>query len=312
MSKDYEKTGIKISIYGSLLLSLSAIIMALIARSQAILLDGLYTFMTLMMSFMALKVVDLVKTPEKPSAPFGYMALEPFTNLIKSFAILSLLIVFLVTNVQKLMTGGRYISLNVTTLYMCICVLIYIIIIALLRTYNKKVRSSLLSLEMKNWVIDACMTVGILISLFAAMLSMRLGYTQILPYIDPTIVIVLALLSLPVPLKVCITELKRVLLVSPENDLTQEVIRHLTEVIQHYGLINIHVWSLKSGRTLYFFIYSDLENEHTSIAQLDDIRSAIFHSLAKHYSHFWADIIFTRINPEKPFPFTSKTMPKMV
>jgi len=54
MKKDYEKIGIKISIVGSFLFVISSIIMALIAKSQAILLDGLYTFITLIMAFISL------------------------------------------------------------------------------------------------------------------------------------------------------------------------------------------------------------------------------------------------------------------
>jgi predicted Co/Zn/Cd cation transporter (cation efflux family) len=54
MSANRERIGVKISIVGSLLLAMSAVVMALIAKSQAILLDGLYTFITLLMAFFSL------------------------------------------------------------------------------------------------------------------------------------------------------------------------------------------------------------------------------------------------------------------
>ena len=301
LKKDYEKRGIKISIVGSILLSLSAIIMALIAKSQAVLLDGLYTFVTLIMAFISLKVIDLVKTPETKDRPFGYMAMEPFLNLIKCLVMLILLVMFLVTNIQELCTGGRIISLNMTTLYIFICLIIYGVIIIYLKKCEKETKSSILKLEIKNWRIDAIITMGIAVSLLIAIIMFKMGYTQILPYVDPVIVIILIAASLPVPLKVLLKELRRMLLISNENKIEDEVKKQIQPVILKYGLINIQVWSLKSGRTHYIFIYLDLKEKQTTVEHLDKIRSLIFSELSKIYPDFWADIMFTKINPEEPF-----------
>lgn len=306
MRTDYEKRGLKIAMAGSFLLSLSAIIMALITKSQAILLDGLYTFVALIMAFVSLKVVNLVKTPETKERPFGYMAFEPFLNLIKSLVMLTILVVFLVTNIQELTTGGRIISLDMATLYILICLVIYVIIIFLIKRCEKETDSTILSLEIKILRIDALLTLGIAVSLIAAMIMVKLGYTQILPYVDPVIVIILIGVSLPIPINVFLTEFKRLLLISSENDIEKEVNDQIQPEIQEYGLTNIHVWSLKSGRTHYIFLYLDLKEEKTTIEHLDKIRKAIFGKLSKLYTNFWADIIFSRINPEEPFPYINE------
>lgn len=306
MKKDYEKKGLKISMAGSVLLSVSAVIMALIAKSQAILLDGMYTFIALIMSFISLKVVTLVKTPETKDRPFGYMAMEPFLNLIKSLVILVLLAIFLITNIQELCTGGRIISLNMATLYIFICLIIYAVIILFLKKCEKETDSSILDLEIRIWRIDALITLGIAVSLVCAIIIIKLGHTQILPYVDPMIVILLIAVSLPVPLKVFLKEIKKLLLISSENDVEKEVKDQIQGVIQKYGLINMKVWSLKSGRTHYIFLYLDLEEEQVTIAHLDRIRSAIFYELSKLYPDFWADIIFSRIDPDEPFQFVEE------
>ena len=299
MKKDYERIGVKISIAGSLLLALSAIVMALIAESQAILLDGLYTIITLVMAFISLKVIDLIEAPESSSRPFGYMSLEPFLNFAKSLVILTLMLAFLITNIQVLTTGGRIIALDMTMLYILICLVIYAFIIFLLIRYRNKTKSSILALETKTWCIDALLTVGIAISLAIAMVLYRMGYTKILPYIDPTIVIILVVVSLPVPLRVFWIEIKRLLLLSPENDIEIEVKNHLQDLIAEHGLINTRIWALKSGRTHYLFIYWALKDDGTTIGHLDEIRVAVFKELSKLYDKFWADIIFTAIDPEE-------------
>lgn len=304
MKKDFEKIALLVSMSGSILLSASAVIMTLITGSQAILLDGLYTFVTLTMAFLSLKVLYFLKKPETKSKPFGYMILEPFLNLIKCLVMLCVLIVFLITNIQELFTGGREISLNLTTLYIFICLIIYSIIILMMIKYGRKAPSSILELEIKNWCIDAFQTAGIGVSLITAIILYNLGYTEILPFIDPVIVIVLVLLSLPVPLKVFIIETSRLLLISPENRVENEVKEHLKPVIARYSITSIQVWSLNSGRTHYLFLYLDLKNDSVTIVQLDEIRDAIFKELSNIYPNFWADIMFTRINPELPNPYT--------
>jgi len=302
MKIDYERRGVKISMAGGILLASSAIVMALIARSQAVLLDGLYTLVTLMLAFLSLKVIDLLQTPETRTRPFGYMALEPFLNLVKSLLMLFLLLVFLVTNIQELCTGGRIISLNMTALYILICLVIYAVVLLLLKHCGQNARSSILDLEIRNWKIDALLTVGIAAALIVTMVIIHLGYTQILPYIDPTIVIVLVALSLPVPLHVLRTEAKRLLLISPENSIETEVIRQIQPVVETYGLVNTQVWGLKSGRSHYIFLYLDMKEEQTTVTRLDEIRGEIFKALSRIYPRFWADILFTRIDPAKPFP----------
>jgi predicted Co/Zn/Cd cation transporter (cation efflux family) len=298
MQKDYEKLGMKISVIGSSLLAISAIVMALIAKSQAILLDGLYTFITLVMAIVSLKVIELVKIPETKNRPFGYMSLEPFLNLIKSLVMVILLTVFLITNIQVLITGGRWISLDMTVVYIFICLFIYAGIILMLKKCGRRAQSSILALEIQNWQIDALQTIGIAVSLIIAMILIRIGYTSILPYIDPLIVIALVIISLPITLKVFVLELKRLLLVAPENRIEQEVLAHISDIADQYGISSTRVWGLKSGRTLFLFLYCDLKQDQITIHMLDEIRRAIFRKLATVYPIFWADIMFTRINPE--------------
>ena len=302
MKKDHERIGVKISIVGSALLASSAIVISLIAKSQAILLDAFYSFITLAMAFVSLKVIDLVRTPETKNRPFGYMALEPLLNLVKSLITLTLLTVFFITNIQEIYTGGRIVSLDIMSIYVFVCLIIYATIIWILRKYRRETNSSILALEIKNWYVDALITVGIAVSLFIAMIVFQMGHTKILPYIDPTIVILLITASFSVPLKTLLVELKRLLLVSSENNIEVHVKKQLRKIIRKYGLHNVQVWGLKSGRTHYLFIYSSLKEEQTTIKRLDEIRAEIFEELSNHYSKFWADIMFTAIEPRKSIP----------
>ena len=297
-TQTYEKKGLRLSVLGSFCLCSSGIVMALIGQSLAILLDSIYTFLTLSMAFVSLKVVDFIERPETKTRPFGYMALEPFLNLSKSLVLLVVLVVFLVTSIQELFSGGRIIALDAMIIYIAICLVLYALIIFKLKRYGAIAKSSILDLEIRNWLIDATLTIGIMVSLLLAVLAIALGYDNILPYIDPAFVVVLVVLSLPAPLKTCWSEIRHLLLISDDNDLEGEVRTHLADLFVQNGIKNSHIWGLKSGRFRYLFIYASLVNRQQSLTELDEIRTAIFLKLHEIYSEFWCDIQFTDIDPE--------------
>jgi predicted Co/Zn/Cd cation transporter (cation efflux family) len=300
MNKDYEKRGIFVSMIGSLLLSISAIIMAIIAESQAILLDGLYTFITLLMSLVSLKIINLVNLPETKHRPFGYVALEPFLNLIKSLIILILLIASMVTNIQTILTGGRNLVLDIAAVYTLISLVIYFIIMYSINKYAKKTHSSILALEVKNWYIDTLITIGIAISLGLVLIIYKMGFTAILPYIDPALVIGIVIVAFPTPVKSLIIELKNLLLISPENYIEHEVKRHIKPLIKRYNLINMGIYAIKTGRVYQLFLYTDIEGDSITIEYLDKIRLDIRKEISKLYNKHYTDVIFSKIDADTP------------
>ncbi len=296
MKKDYEKRGIIISMIGSFLLSVSALIMAIVAESQAIMLDGMYTLITLLMSLVSLKVINLVNLPETKRSPFGYVALEPFLNLTKSLIILVMLAVCFVANIQALFSGGREIILDLATYYTLICICIYFFVIFLIKRCKQKTDSSILVLEVKNWYIDTFITVGIAVSLAVVLIVYKLGYTNILPYIDPSLVLIIVLVSLPVPIKAFVIELKRLLLISPENYIESNIKEYINPVTEKYGLKNINIYAVKIGRIYQIFIYANLKTANISLDLLDEIRMNIRKELSKHFSRHYTDVIFSKVD----------------
>ena len=296
MKKNYEKLGMGISIAGGILLSFSAVVVSILAKSQAILLDGVFTLITLVMAFISFKVINLVNLPENKKRPFGFVALEPFLNITKSLIILIVLIVCLVVNIEAVMTGGRTIELDLATYYTVACIVIYLVTIFFIKKCKRKTDSSILALEVKEWYIDTILTVGIAISLGVSILLMKLGYTQILPYIDPSIVILLVIVSLPMPLLTFIIELKGLLLISADNiHLQRKIKKYLRPIIQKYGLVTVDVYALRLGRMYEIFIYTNLKDDNTCIKHLDTIRLEIINELSRHYDKHNTDVIFSEI-----------------
>ncbi len=290
---DYEKLGFQISLIGSAVLSVSAIIVAILAKSQAVLLDGLYTFVTLIMAIISIKIVGLIKEPETKKRPFGFSALEPFLNTTKCLIILVLLAAALFTNIQTLMSGGRSIDINLAAIYTGVCLIVYIAILVFIKRCIKRCPSEILKLEVKNWFIDTIITFGIAVALVIVLFLKYTKYQYMMPYVDPALTVIIVLVSLPIPLMTIKRELKNLLLISPENLIEKKLKNILKVIIEENRLENIHIYALKSGRKFQIQMYTKIKLKPVTIELLDEIREQVRSTLSKNIKEFYIDVIFT-------------------
>ena len=79
----YEKSALRISITGSTIFVILEIVMAVITRSQAVLLDSVYDGVEILMVFVSLSLVPLMYKPSSESHPFGYQQIESLFVVVK-------------------------------------------------------------------------------------------------------------------------------------------------------------------------------------------------------------------------------------
>ena len=127
-----------------------------------------------------------------------------------------------------------------------------------------------------------------------------MGFTAILPYIDPALVIGIVIVAFPTPVKSLIIELKNLLLISPENYIEHEVKRHIKPLIKRYNLINMGIYAIKTGRVYQLFLYTDIEGDSITIEYLDKIRLDIRKEISKLYNKHYTDVIFSKIDADTP------------
>ncbi len=77
----------KLSIWGASGMSFLGITFGLIAPSEAILLDGFFNVISVLMAGVSLWVSWLLKQPESEDFQFGYALFEPLVNLGKDLLI---------------------------------------------------------------------------------------------------------------------------------------------------------------------------------------------------------------------------------
>ncbi len=84
MAKEHdflEKRAIHITMLGNVGMALLGITFALFTRSEAILLDGVFSGINFLISLISLRVAHIIRRPDDQYYPFGYAIFEPLLNL---------------------------------------------------------------------------------------------------------------------------------------------------------------------------------------------------------------------------------------
>ncbi len=85
---------------------------ALFTNSDAISLDGIFNFITLVLGIVTLKIFLLIEKGETERFQFWYYSFEPLINIIKRLSVLSISIMALVLTIKSLLSGGSQLSLG--------------------------------------------------------------------------------------------------------------------------------------------------------------------------------------------------------
>src|SRR5262245_12857295 len=110
MANLIEIRAFRISACGFLMIGVLGFVFAVLARSQAILLDGVYALISVVMTVLGARVARLVEEPSSQRFHFGYAHFEPLLNLVRGLLIFAVCAYALVATIEVLIRGGREIN----------------------------------------------------------------------------------------------------------------------------------------------------------------------------------------------------------
>ena len=83
-----EQRTLRISIYGVVVVAVGSIAYGLILESDVVILNGIFSLLSLIGAGLSLLAAKLVVQPENRRFPFGYSHLEPLVLSVNSFMVL--------------------------------------------------------------------------------------------------------------------------------------------------------------------------------------------------------------------------------
>lgn len=266
----------------------------LVLRSQAILFDGLYTIIDIVMTFAALAVSGLIARGEDRRFQFGYWHLEPLLSAING-ALLALSCAYALLNgARGLLSGGGEVPALPAA---AVALVDALIALAMARYLARAIRgraSDLLRADTRAWAIGGAFGLGLALAFAGAGGADALWGGMLSRYADSLILVLLAVTLAPIPVHQLVCALRDILVIAPA-DLDASVARVAADVAARHGFVAHRSYVQKAGRGQFIEIglLAPPDYRPGTLADLDRIRAEIAEGLGGLGPGRWLTVDFT-------------------
>lgn len=286
-----EKLILRLSFMGSILFVLSEGIMAWITHSHSLLTDCLFDAADLVMIGPFLVLVPLLYTPVTEKHPYGYSQVESLFLLVKYSVLLALTCNLLVENVKLLFQGGHDVdagSIAVFEFIVCLgCAAMYL----LLSHYSKKYESDTIKAELYMWKLDIVSSMGVAAAFAVQTILVQTQWKFLVPYIDPTVAVIMALFLIKEPVKVIFRSVRNLVLFAPEQEVFDQIYAIVNKHMQEYPYEVTFLDVIQTGRKLWVEVYIGNQTDVIHISILHRVRDEIKQELRHKYDQVYIEII---------------------
>jgi cation diffusion facilitator family transporter len=270
-----EQKALKLSIRVTLLIGVAGVSSGLLTGSQAIIFDGIYSFVDVLITLLSLVISQLIAREGSRRFQYGYYHLEPLVTTMGG-AILSIACIYAgVTAVSDIMSGGHTVSYGIAAIWASIVSLCGFGMYAYIGRRARDLHSSLLALDARSWLVTAALSVALLAGFVLAAILNRTSLQAWVPYLDPIMLLLIAVAVLPVPLATVVRAMREVLQVAPD-ELDRKVKTAMDEITAQQGFLDYASHVAKIGRTLFVEIHVLVQpGSSVDVEASDEIRNRL-------------------------------------
>lgn len=276
------------------LVAVSGTIMGIVTGSSAVLLDGVFSFVDVVIKIMMLMTAKLVARETSKRFQFGFWQFEPLVLAVEGFFILLIVIYALSSGITDLLSGGRHVDFGPAIYYAIFFTIADTAYYLYVRRINKSLQSNLIKFDNVSWYVDALLEAAILISFVVATMLEGTEYAEWAAYIDPIVLIVLAVQMLPSAIHIIVPSMKQILGWAPSS-LHNEVQEIMDRFMEKYNfkdyVTSVQVYG--NTRIIEIDILVRKNFPYQTIAEIDAIRNEIDQEIGGNPTEKWVTISFT-------------------
>ncbi|KKC99664.1 MULTISPECIES: cation diffusion facilitator family transporter [Photobacterium] len=289
-----ERLALKMSLAGTVLLATMGIGYGLYVGSSAILLDGMFSFLSMGMTGLSLYTAYLVSRPDDNHFQFGYAHIEPLINVVNGLLILVTCLFALVSGVQTIVNGGHEVVLEHAMVYAVLSTISCFGIYFTETHIARKVDSELVRVDSQEWLVDGILSAAILVGFMLVMVFDKIGYSHWNAYVDPILVSAMAIAASVLPIKVLRRNLREVLLVAPHDQVQNRVDSVIEDLSKQYNFDDYTHHFAKTGRQYDLEINILVKDDkYWTTKRQDKIRQLLWDKLKGELGDTWLSVTFT-------------------
>jgi predicted Co/Zn/Cd cation transporter (cation efflux family) len=291
--EEIEKKVLRLSFIGSCLLSGSEIIMALILRSYAVMMDGIFDSAELVMMGPFLVLVPLLYKPVNERHPYGYSQVESFFLIIKYSVLLTLMLLLINTNVHVIMSGGNRVNPSMIAVYEMLLGAASVFMYLMLAHISRKYESPTVHAELYLWKTDIVGSCGIAVAFLAQYVLEDTVLAAFAPYMDSAVAIVMSVLLLREPVSEIVRGFKQMLLFSPPEDVMRRVHEVVNKNLEGLPYRATFIDVIQTGRKTWIEVYlkENLDTSLIDVRHWTKMREYVIEDLKDDFDQIYVEFI---------------------
>ena len=244
---------IRIAIWASFVLFFISFTAAIATDSITLLLDAANCLVTLVVAFLIRIIIKTLNKPPDDLYNFGYGKYEPLAVAMQGALIIIVCLVCIKFAIQDIVHAEDIVRYDIPAIASFCSGVIAITVSFYLKKTALNTNSPILETAGLQWIVDGVLAFAVCIGFTFGFFIRRLGYTNITPYLDPAMSIVLALFFVKAPVKTITRSMLELLDVVPGRNIQDKV----KEVVEQYKPRSFGIHRLryrKAGRKIFLDI----------------------------------------------------------
>ena len=290
-----ENKILKLSVIGALFFALFGIAWGWAIKSDMIIFDGLYSFISLILSMLSLYINNYMAKRDFDKFPFGKHILEPIVISIKSLIIAIMCLYSLIDAIKTIVSGGNSVSLGLAIIYSIVSVVGCGVISFYMKIKEKELSSELIKAECMQWFMDTALSTVVLVAFLVAEVLAKTKLNILNPYIDPGMTVVVSLIFIKMPIKTFINSFKEVMCVKADDEINEDIYVLVKEIEEEYKFEDSITRVSKIGSELRIeidFVYNK-DSKLKTLDQMDRVREEINNAIKHIDYNKWLNVTFT-------------------
>jgi predicted Co/Zn/Cd cation transporter (cation efflux family) len=281
-----ETAALRLSAASSLALAVLGIAWGLAAASQVILFDSVYALVGFVMAWLSLRAAALVEAGPTPHYPFGREALAPLVVAGQAVVLLGTFGYAVVDAISVILLGGSETELGSALVYAVITTAVCVAVHRVLLRVQEG--SDLVAAEAMQWRAAVLLGIAMTLGFAGAVILTYTEWSWFAAYVDPLLVLLVAVLILPAPVRLLRQAFRELLEGAPGADISDPIHAAVTEIRTEFGLPEPTVKIGKLGRKTYveldFMVSTD---EGWTVDDADRFRRRLMTALSEPGRLLW-------------------------
>ncbi len=261
-------------------------------HSHAILIDGVYDGMDVVILAAYQMLIPLLYKPVSEKVPYGFAQVESLFILIKGSILILVTLLVIYNNIVDILHGGSNLDTGLILWFEFALTVFCVAGWLLMRHLSRRLRTPMIKVEVITWKIDVFLSLGAFLG-FGMELPFRhydvLEWT--IPYIDPVISCVIAALMLPEPTKAFIKAIRELVLMAPPEDKIEEIRTIVTDGLRGYPYDVDFIDAVRTGRRLWISLYVTTPSNLMNIRQLKEATDKLRALLSARYVGVYLELV---------------------